>query len=90
MNLTGTNKPDSVQLSRGYDELQSLQDYVDELEQEGIDLVSVTDFEDTNKGKINSKLQAQIDELMGRKPDTHQSKRSYNPEYKSPRKYYPD
>lgn len=67
LGVFGTNDPAKVQLSREYDELQKMQDYIDYLEQEGVQLQSVTDFEDTNQGRINSELQAQIDALMGRK-----------------------
>ena len=66
LGVFGTNDPSKVQLSKEFDELQKLQDYVDYLEQEGVNLQTVTEFENTNKGRINSELQAQIDALLGR------------------------
>lgn len=69
LGVFGTNDPTKVQLSREFDELQTLEDYKDYLTQEGIDLMTVSEFEDTNKGKILQELQTQIDTLLGRQPD---------------------
>lgn len=69
LGVFGVNDPTKVQLSREFDELQTLEDYKDYLTQEGIDLITVSEFEDTNKGKILQEFQTQIDTLLGRKPD---------------------
>ena len=65
--VIGRNNPASAQLSREYAQMEQLEDYLKFLDQEGLSLQNVTDWEDTNQGKIGAQLQAQLDYLMGRK-----------------------
>lgn len=65
--VVGQNNPASAQLSREYAQMEQLEDYLKFLDQEGLSLQNVTDWEDTNQGKIGAQLQAQLDYLMGRK-----------------------